>query len=122
MGEPVTLAEQAAAVLRQSSWWGRHRILGFCLLPPLVLSVMVGVALSLDFMFGRLYFPPAIFSVLADQPPDLKFLDLRSLGDRRWQRCHKAVWLLWRTTAPWRPAMPPASTAVMPAQPTLIRR
>ncbi len=74
LGEPVTLAEQAAAVLRQSSWWGRHRVLGFCLLPPFVLSLMVGVALSLDFVFGRLYFPPAIFSVLADQPPDLKFL------------------------------------------------
>lgn len=74
LGEPVTLAEQAAAVLRQSFWWGRHRILGFCLLPPLVLTLMVGAALSLDFVFGRLYFPPAIFSVLADQPPDLKFL------------------------------------------------
>jgi len=35
LGEPVVLAEHAASGLRQSSWWGRHRVLGFCILPPL---------------------------------------------------------------------------------------
>ena len=34
LGEPVALAEHLAAALRQSSWWGRHPIIGFCLLPP----------------------------------------------------------------------------------------
>ena len=35
LGDLVALAENAAALLRQSSWWGRHRIIGFCALPPL---------------------------------------------------------------------------------------
>src|SRR5580698_8230768 len=33
LGEPVGLAEKLAYILRQSSWWGRHPVLGFCLLP-----------------------------------------------------------------------------------------
>src|ERR1044071_4054712 len=40
LGEPVALAEYAVKVLRQSSWWGRHPIIGFCLLPPLGILVM----------------------------------------------------------------------------------
>ncbi len=35
LGDPSRLAERAVAGLRHSSWWGRHRIIGFCLLPPL---------------------------------------------------------------------------------------
>ena len=35
LGEPLALAEHAASGSRQSSWWGRHRIVGFCILPPL---------------------------------------------------------------------------------------
>lgn len=76
LGEPVTLAEQVAAVLRQSSWWGRHPVVAFGLLPPVAVFLAVCGALALDFLFSRLYFPPAIFSVLADQPPDLKFLQI----------------------------------------------
>ena len=74
LGEPVTLAERAAAALRQSSWWGRHPFVAFFLLPPVAVFAAVCLALALDFLFSRLYFPPAIFSVLADEPPDLKFL------------------------------------------------
>lgn len=37
LGEPLALAEHAASALRQASWWGRHRIIGFCVLPPLCL-------------------------------------------------------------------------------------
>ena len=74
LGEPVLLAERVAAVLRQSSWWGRHPVVGFCLLPPVGAFVMVCLGLALDLMFGRLYFPPSLFKVLADQPADLKFL------------------------------------------------
>jgi hypothetical protein len=35
LGEPVSLAERTLEGLRQSSWWGRHRVIGFCILPPL---------------------------------------------------------------------------------------
>src|SRR5580765_654761 len=37
LGEPVELAERCAAALRQSSWFGRHRVLSFCFLPPAVI-------------------------------------------------------------------------------------
>jgi hypothetical protein len=33
LGDPVKLAEQHTAVLRNASWWGRHPILGFAVLP-----------------------------------------------------------------------------------------
>lgn len=33
LGNPIMLAENAVTLLRQSSWWGRHPIIGFCLLP-----------------------------------------------------------------------------------------
>lgn len=33
LGDPITLAENAVTLIRQSSWWGRHPIIGFCLLP-----------------------------------------------------------------------------------------
>jgi hypothetical protein len=75
LGEPVTLAENAAAVLRQSSWWGRHRILAFCLLPPFAAFGIVGAAIALDFLAGHLYFPPPLFAIVADQPPDLRLMN-----------------------------------------------
>jgi hypothetical protein len=40
LGDPVALAQQHVAVLRQSSWWGRHPILGFGVLPFLVAPVL----------------------------------------------------------------------------------
>ncbi|HTL55397.1 MAG TPA: hypothetical protein VL361_06935 [Candidatus Limnocylindrales bacterium] len=67
LGEPVALAEQLAAVLRQSSWWGRHRIIGFCLLPPL--GIFAGSVLSLFavLLVLRLCFSASEWRVLADQ-------------------------------------------------------
>ncbi len=38
LGDPKALAERMAAALRQSSWWGRHPLLGFCLVPWLGLA------------------------------------------------------------------------------------
>jgi len=38
LGDPVMLAENIVRGLRQSSWWGRHPIIGFCLFPPLIFS------------------------------------------------------------------------------------
>jgi hypothetical protein len=41
MGQPAILAEQLVASFRQASWWGRHPVIGFCLLPPLALMILL---------------------------------------------------------------------------------
>src|ERR1700691_4256120 len=33
LGEPYALAVQMIAVFRRSTWWGRHPVITFCLLP-----------------------------------------------------------------------------------------
>jgi hypothetical protein len=74
LGEPVTLADSVAGVLRLSSWWGRHRIIGFCLLPS------VGVfAASLVGLLGvlgllRLCFSASEWAVLADEGPEFQLI------------------------------------------------
>lgn len=53
LGNPVALGEEAAAAVRQGSWWGRHPILGFIVFPLLTLfpvliatiTLMIGLAL-----------------------------------------------------------------------------
>ena len=40
LGDPLTLAERHVAVLRQSSWWGRHPLLGFGLVPFLAVPFL----------------------------------------------------------------------------------
>src|ERR1051326_35563 len=41
LGDPAILAERLVASYRQSSWWGRHPVIGFCLLPPLALMILL---------------------------------------------------------------------------------
>jgi hypothetical protein len=76
LGEPVSLAQQLAAVFRQSSWWGRHRLIGFCLLPPL--GIFVASVLSLFAVLGclRVCFSASEWRVLADQGPGFRLLVL----------------------------------------------
>ena len=76
LGEPVAIAEQLAAALRQSSWWGRHRIIGFCLLPPL--GIFVASVLSLFAVLGclRFCFSASEWRVLADQGSGFRLLVL----------------------------------------------
>jgi predicted signal transduction protein with EAL and GGDEF domain len=47
LGNPLDLAERLAMALRQSSWWGRHFIIGFCLLPLLAVPVLWGLLVLL---------------------------------------------------------------------------
>jgi hypothetical protein len=47
LGNPFELAERLALALRQSSWWGRHFIIGFCLLPLLAVPVLWGLLFGL---------------------------------------------------------------------------
>jgi hypothetical protein len=76
LGEPVALAEQLAGALRQSTWWGRHRIIGFCLLPPL--GIFAASVLSLFAVLAclRLCFSASEWSVLADQGAGFRLLAL----------------------------------------------
>jgi hypothetical protein len=47
LGNPLDLAERLAMALRRSSWWGRHFIIGFCLLPLLAVPVLWGLLVLL---------------------------------------------------------------------------
>jgi hypothetical protein len=41
LGAPAALAERLVNSFRQASWWGRHPVIGFCLLPPVALMVLL---------------------------------------------------------------------------------
>ena len=63
LGDPVFLAENAVTILRQSSWWGRHPVLGFVVLPwPAFIvaglvswGILAGLCWLLGFIFGPAY-------------------------------------------------------------------
>jgi len=48
LGEPLALAEQLMTALRRSSWWGRHYIVAFGLLPLLTFPVLWALLLALQ--------------------------------------------------------------------------
>ena len=73
LGEPAVLAAQLAAALRQSSWWGRHPIIGFCLLPPFVIFFLFTLTLWFDSGICHLFLPEEQISNLADGGRELKF-------------------------------------------------
>jgi hypothetical protein len=61
LGDPMVLAENAVMLLRQSSWWGRHPIIGFCLLPPLgfipAWAACWGMVLGACWLAGNIFGP-----------------------------------------------------------------
>ena len=56
LGDPHDLAERLVMTLRQSSWWGRHFIIGFCFLPlvvaPVIWCLLLAAGLWLGFAMG----------------------------------------------------------------------
>ena len=77
LGDPVLLAENAVGLLRQASWWARHPILGFGLLPLLgfipawVACVMLlwGFCWLLGCLFGPAYtIDSQLAGVFGDDP------------------------------------------------------
>jgi hypothetical protein len=74
LGEPLALAEQITAVLRQSSWCGRHPFIAFCLLPPLLLPVASFLAIYLSFQLLEIYFTAGPWSVTANGGAGFQFL------------------------------------------------
>ena len=57
LGNPVLLADNAVWLMRRSSWWGRHPIIGFGVLPFLgfipVWAICWAVSLGLGWLAGR---------------------------------------------------------------------
>ena len=56
LGDPLALAEHLMAALRRSSWWGRHFLIGFCVLPllavPVLWALLLLLELALEFALG----------------------------------------------------------------------
>jgi len=56
LGDPVLLAEDLMASLRRSTWWGRHHVVAFGLLPllayPVLWALLFTLELALEFALG----------------------------------------------------------------------
>jgi len=56
LGDPLVLAEHLMTALRRSSWWGRHHIVAFCLLPllayPILWALLLLCQMALGFALG----------------------------------------------------------------------
>jgi hypothetical protein len=56
LGNPEALAEHLIEVLRRSSWWGRHPVFGFCVLPllmfPVLWALIIILVIILEFLVG----------------------------------------------------------------------
>jgi hypothetical protein len=50
LGDPLALAENLMVALRRSSWWGRHFVVTFCLLPLLAFPVLWALLLVLELL------------------------------------------------------------------------
>jgi hypothetical protein len=81
LGEGASLAEGLVQILRQSSWWGRHPIIGFCALPIIgfaPLWVLCGSALvGLVWLLGHLSGPAYLLNMdtvraLAQEPSEFR--------------------------------------------------
>ena len=74
LGEPVALAEQTVRVLRQSSWWGRHPLIAFGLLPmPAIFSASL-LGLAVAFGLVRVCVSADGWAALADGGPGFRIL------------------------------------------------
>jgi hypothetical protein len=73
LGEPAALAAQLAAALRQSSWWGRHPFIGFCLLPPFVIFSLFLLTLYFDYGICYVSLPESQIGSLSEGGRGLKF-------------------------------------------------
>lgn len=59
LGEPAVLGEEAAISVRRASWWGRHPIIGFILLPILMLGPALVGSVFLMVMLVLAFFRPS---------------------------------------------------------------
>lgn len=80
LGEPDNLAAQICAVLRQSSWWGRHPFIAFGLLPFLGMLFMAMLGVAIDALAGQFYFTGDELHVLADDGVEFALIKMGMLG------------------------------------------
>jgi hypothetical protein len=80
LGEPYALAAQISAVLRQSSWYGRHPVITFCLLPLVGMLLMMALGLGVDALATRLCFRAGEVSLLAETGAGMALLNTVVLG------------------------------------------
>ena len=70
LGDPLAVAGQLMAALRRSSWWGRHYVVTFGLLPllavPVLWFVLLLFQLSLEFTLGFGWDPKNLHAAAAD--------------------------------------------------------
>ena len=70
LGDPLALAEHLMAALRRSSWWGRHSLVGFCVVPllavPVLWLVLLLLQLSLEFTLGFGWDPKKLHAAAAN--------------------------------------------------------
>ncbi|MGA8493416.1 MAG: hypothetical protein WB711_23545, partial [Terriglobales bacterium] len=52
LGDPLVLAEQMMVALRRSTWWGRHYVVTFGLLPLLAYPILWALFLLLQMALG----------------------------------------------------------------------
>jgi hypothetical protein len=52
LGDPLVLAEELMTALRRSSWWGRHFVVTFCLVPLLMYPILWALLLLLQMALG----------------------------------------------------------------------
>lgn len=71
LGEPRTLAQQLALASRRSSWWGRHPFIGFCLLPPFAILLLVLSIMLIEWGVSCFYFTSELFRALVNDPSGL---------------------------------------------------
>jgi hypothetical protein len=64
LGSPEALAEQSATSVRQGYWYGRHRLLAFCILPPLFHVAMLILIMALAFSLASLCLPKPTFRTM----------------------------------------------------------
>lgn len=110
LGEPYALAAQISAVLRRSSWYGRHPVITFCLLPLVGMLLMMALGLGVDALATRLYFKTGEVSLLAETGAGMALLNTVVLGTWCgmvlltaiffcWLAQHTARGLIWALTA-----------------------
>jgi hypothetical protein len=77
LGDPHDLSERLVMAFRQSSWWGRHSIIGFCLLPlvatPVLRCLLLLVGLWLGFAMGY-GLDPHQLGIAADNPVSFRHI------------------------------------------------
>ena len=95
LGEPYALAAQISAVLRRSSWWGRHPVITFCLLPLVGMLIMMALSLGIDALFCWIYFKSGEVSLLSETDAGVAMLGTVMLGTWCGMLLLTAIFFCW---------------------------